>query len=135
MPVEEELFVALANASDTSVQWVDGANHTIEVPRRTKSDPGAETMNKEEGLQPYSLDVGSVSLGEQFEECEEEGEIVCKPGIVTGTPPDKEFLLPKSLSEELTVEIKESHSVKDLQCGIPDGKTTILAFLGFFWIV
>lgn len=96
---------------DPIVQWVDSTSPTLLLPQVPRLVPGTRSepdiLHKDQP-QPYTLEGGSISLGDQFEECnDEEGEIVCKPGFDSLSPTDKEFLLPKSLSEELTLEMKE----------------------------
>ncbi|XP_053393728.1 RB1-inducible coiled-coil protein 1-like isoform X2 [Mercenaria mercenaria] len=126
VPAEEELFVALTNIQDPTVQWVDSSEPSLKVPQgprklsRARSDSDAV---HEEHMQPFSLEGGSISLGDQFEECKgAEEEIVCKPGFDSLSPPDKEFLLPKSLSEELTLEMKEEEAaLKEALCDTTDG--------------
>ena len=61
-------------------------------------------------FEPYSVDNGSISLGDQFTECEQDEDITQKPEFFSLSPPDKDFMLAKSLSEELTKEMKETSS-------------------------
>ena len=58
----------------------------------------------------YGVENGSVSLGDQFTECETEQDITRQPEFVSLSPPDHNFLLAKSLSEELTQEMRETNS-------------------------
>ena len=83
----------------------------LKVPRKLSRARSDSDAIHEEHMQPYSIEGGSISLGDQFEECKvEEEDIVCKPGFDSLSPPDKEFLLPKSLSEELTLEMKKQEA-------------------------
>ena len=71
------------------------------------SPKSANDLNPKDLVQPYALEGGSVSLGDQFTECEQEEDIIRAPDFGSVSPPDKEFLLPKSLSEELTQEMRD----------------------------
>lgn len=123
VPVLDDLFLALTSAQDHIEEWVESSKSAVTVPKGphiisgTRSEPD---VFSEEHLQPYSVEGGSISLGDQFEECNEEEEIVCKPGFDSLSPPDKDFLLPKSLSEELTLEMKKT-PLKPLPSDLVDG--------------
>lgn len=121
------MFQALTSAQDPIEEWVDSSKPNVTAPQRPRRRSGTRSepdIFHEELLQPYSVEGGSISLGDQFEECKEaDEEIVCKPpGFDSLSPPDKEFLLPKSLSEELTLEMKEEEiPVKQLPTDSTDG--------------
>ncbi|XP_060577554.1 RB1-inducible coiled-coil protein 1-like isoform X3 [Ruditapes philippinarum] len=125
VPVEEDLFVALTNVQDPMVQWVDSSEPNLKVltvPRKLSRARSDSDAVHEEHMQPYSIEGGSISLGDQFEECKvEEEDLVCKPRFDSLSPPDKEFLLPKSLSEELTLEMKKQEAaLKKELCDVTD---------------
>lgn len=99
-PGEDEWLVLLSKHSGN--QWVKKT-----ASKAAKLQPLPTKTDKDTLSQPYSLEGGSVSLGDQFTECEQVEDIPCQPDFSSVSPPDKEFLLPKSLSEELTQEMRD----------------------------
>lgn len=111
-PAKDEFVIApRCVPPDSSVKWEDSTDLGLKVPRISGRVSGcrsdSEALHDEQS--PYSIEGGSISLGDQFEECKLEVDpLVHKPGFDSASPPDTEFLLPKSLSEELTLEMKDS---------------------------
>ena len=97
----------------------------LSIPRTLPGNGSDTDIHQNDRKQPYSIEGGSVSLGDQFTECEGDEEIIPKSGFDSLSPPDKEFLLAKSLSDELTQEMKAG---KDSPRG-KSGKNSNIEFL------
>ncbi|KAL4236922.1 reticulophagy [Mactra antiquata] len=114
-PAKDEFVIApRCVPPDSSVKWEDSGELGLKVPHIPRRLPGCKSDSEAIHVDqsPYSIEGGSMSLGDQFEECKLEVDpLVHKPGFDSASPPDTEFLLPKSLSEELTLEMKESEKV------------------------
>ncbi|WAR23784.1 RBCC1-like protein [Mya arenaria] len=112
-PVEDDwlLFTAVKDASALWEAETTPSLHTLTQATSMKTVSG-ERLSYSEGssLQPYSIDNGSKSLGDQFEECMQDEDITKKPEFISFSPPNDEFLLAKSLSEELTQDMRETNS-------------------------
>ncbi|XP_052258142.1 RB1-inducible coiled-coil protein 1-like isoform X2 [Dreissena polymorpha] len=110
-PVEGDwlLFTHMKDSSETWLEESTGHSlHNLHVkPTNTRQSQRSDTNVT---FEPYSVDNGSISLGDQFTECEQDEDITQKPEFFSLSPPDKDFMLAKSLSEELTKEMKETSS-------------------------
>ena len=125
--MEEDFFQEFLHIKESLIQL---SEQHLSMPRVATGANSEMDIIQIDRLQPYSLEGGSVSLGDQFTECEGE-EIIPKPGFASLSPPDKDFMLAKSLSEELTKEMKDQKilkqkSLSDLKAlqrhDVPDGK-------------
>lgn len=119
VPAEDAILARVCET--TGHDWVkETSPATVALVQKTLAKPDKDSLPKD-SLQPYSIEGGSISLGDQFTECEQEEDITHQPVLGSMSPPDKEFLLPKSLSEELT---KEMRDLKQTSTVDTEGRST-----------
>lgn len=109
-PSEDEWVHLLHNmkdAGDRLVRRTGSASLGFKLDPENGDKSSDKDLLSKDHSQPYSLEGGSISLGDQFTECEQEEDITRKPDFGSISPTEKEFLLPKSLSEELTQEMRD----------------------------